>query len=108
MKDVQSVAVSHRIGIRKLKAVSSYATRFEGLKEFVIGAERESPPVSDDAVLEESEESDETLNGIRKVLDEAREGWREMWDGERDEGGDMAIPELKVMEVRGRRTRFCA
>lgn len=102
MKDVQSVAVSHRIGTRKLEILLGYLTRFERLKEFVIGAERESPPVTDEAVLEEAEESDESLSEIRKVLDKVRENWKEMWSEERDGGGDATIPDLKIMEVRRR------
>jgi hypothetical protein len=102
MKDVQSVAVSHRIGTRKLKILFGYLTRFGGLKGFVVGAERESPPVADDAVLEEAEESDESLSEIRKALDEVRENWKEMWGKERGGGGDATIPDFKIKEVRGR------
>ena len=101
MKNVQSVAVSHRIGTMKLKILLGYLTRFEGLREFIVGAERESPPVTDEAVLEEAEESDESLSGIRNVLDDASENWKRMWSRERDGGGDEAIPDLKIMEVRG-------
>lgn len=98
MKFVQSVAVSHRIGIRKWETLFGYLTKFEGLRQFVIGAERESPPVPDNAVLEEPEENDESLSGIRKVLYAARDGWKEMWDEELPDG--VGVPELKIMEVR--------
>ena len=98
MKHVQSVAVSHRIGTRKMGTLLEYLARFEGLTEFVIGAERESPPVPDGAVLEEPEDDDESLREIRRALDAARYDWAEMWNEERPNGN--GIPDLKVMEVR--------
>lgn len=100
MKDVQSVGVSHRIGLRKLGMLLDYMVRFEGLREFVVGAERESPPVADEAYLEESEEGDESLSGIRGLLDERMEGWRSVWCEERKWQGEMGAPDLKIMEVR--------
>ena len=74
MKFVQSVALSHRVGVTMLKPLLKYSTRFQSLREFIIGAERESPPVSDSALLEEPDENDEALNELRKFLHQERDG----------------------------------
>lgn len=100
LNKLKRLGVSHR-GHYWLGSIAKHFMMpgFPALEEVIVGAEREIPPVSDTAALEEPQEGDGDLERIKDELARDRSFWDQQWAGFVSSSGRVGPPERKIMEI---------